>query len=129
MGKVHRYATMRKYLVLLCLFIFCNTESDSSPIVEVQLEDQNFSPATTIQRYELFRKSGLALVEDKKKILEYFELIENLKLSKEKKNLIHLKKSLFLIENLEVEKGKDLLNKLIQSETNLKSIAEEIYFD
>jgi len=69
------------------------------------------------------------LVEDKKKILEYFELIENLKLSKEKKNLIHLKKSLFLIENLEVEKGKDLLNKLIQSETNLKSIAEEIYFD
>ncbi len=32
------------------------------------------------------------LVEDKKKILEYFELIENLKLSKEKKNLIHLKK-------------------------------------
>ena len=69
------------------------------------------------------------LVEDKKKILEYFELIENLKLSKEKKNLIHLKKSLFLIENLEVEKGKDLLNKLIQSETNFKSIAEEIYFD
>ena len=57
---------MRKYLVLLCLFIFCNTESDSFPIVEVQLEDENFSPATTIQRYELFRKSGLALVEDKK---------------------------------------------------------------
>ena len=57
---------MRKYLVLLCLLIFCNTESDSSSIVEVQLEDENFSPATTIQRYELFRKSGLALVEDKK---------------------------------------------------------------
>ena len=69
------------------------------------------------------------LVEDKKKILEYFELIENLKLSKEKKNLLLLKKSLFLIDNLEVEKGKDLLNKLIQSETNIKSIAEEIYFD
>ena len=66
MGKVHRYATMRKYLVLLCLLIFCNTESDSFPIVEVQSEDENFSPATTIQRYELFRKSGLALVEDKK---------------------------------------------------------------
>ena len=63
-----------------------------------------------------------------KKILEYFELIENLKLSKKKKS-DSLKKSLFLIENLEVEKGKDLLNKLIQSETNLKSIAEEIYFD
>ena len=57
---------MRKYLVLLCLLIFCNTESDSVPIVEVQSTDQNFSPATTIQRYELFRKSGLALVEDKK---------------------------------------------------------------
>ena len=69
------------------------------------------------------------MVEDKKKILEYFELIENLKLSKEKKNLLLLKKSLFLIDNLEVEKGKDLLNKLIQSETNIKSIAEEIYFD
>ena len=69
MGKVHRYATMRKYLVLLCLLIFCNTESDSSSIVEVQLEDENFSPATTIQRYELFRKSGLALVEDKKMAL------------------------------------------------------------
>ena len=68
MGKVHRYATMRKYLVLLCLLIFCNTESDSFPIVEVQLEDENFSPATTIQ-LELFRKSGLALVEDKKMAL------------------------------------------------------------
>ena len=53
MGKVHRYATMRKYLVLLCLFIFCSTESDSLPIVEVQLEDENFSPATTIKRLSL----------------------------------------------------------------------------
>ena len=69
MGKVHRYATMRKYLVLLCLLIFCNTESDSSSIIEVQLEDENFSPATTIQRYEHIRKSGLALVEDKKMAL------------------------------------------------------------
>ena len=32
------------------------------------------------------------LVEDKKKILEYFELIENLKLSKEKKKSASLKK-------------------------------------
>ena len=66
MGKVYRYAKMRKYLVLLFLLIFCNTESNSVSIVEVQSKDQNFSPATTIQRYELFRKSGLALVEDKK---------------------------------------------------------------
>ena len=66
MGKVYRYAKMRKYLVLLCLLIFCNTESNYDQLLEIESKDQNFSPATTIQRYELFRKSGLALVEDKK---------------------------------------------------------------
>lgn len=57
---------MKKYLVFLSFLIFCNTEIDSVTPVEVKSEDQNFTPATTIQRYELFRESGLALVEDKK---------------------------------------------------------------
>ena len=66
MGKIHRNAKMKKYLVLFYFLIFCYAESDSITQVETITEDENFTPATTIQRYELFRKSGLALIEDKK---------------------------------------------------------------
>ena len=66
------------------------------------------------------------LIDEKKKILEYFDIIENLNLNEDLKDLIQLKRSLYLIKNSDKEIGEELLNKLIEKNSNLKSIAEEI---
>ena len=60
------------------------------------------------------------LIDEKKKILE------NLNLNEDLKDLIQLKRSLYLIKNSDKEIGEELLNKLIEKNSNLKSIAEEI---
>jgi activator of 2-hydroxyglutaryl-CoA dehydratase len=66
------------------------------------------------------------LEKDKNKILTYFEILEGLNYTEEKKDLITLKKALYLIKNSEIEDGNSLLKKIIEKESNLKSIAEEI---
>ena len=66
------------------------------------------------------------LENNKNKIIEYFEIIEKLNYSSEKKDLINLKKALYLINNSEEDEGKKLLNRIIDSNSKLKNIAEEI---
>lgn len=63
---------------------------------------------------------------DKNKILTYFEILEKLNYVEEKKDLISLKKALYLIKNSEIKNGNDILKKLIEKNSNLKFIAEEI---
>ena len=65
------------------------------------------------------------LVSDENKILEYFDKIENLNLNEDLKDLIQFKKSLYLIKYSDKEKGKELLNRLIEKNSNFKSAAEE----
>ncbi len=69
------------------------------------------------------------LEENTEEVLGYFELIENLNLSKEKKNLIIFKKSLYLIKNVSFEEGKNLLKTLINSDSKYESLAKEIIID
>ena len=66
------------------------------------------------------------LEKDKKKILEYFLIIEKLDISETSSDLIKFKKALFLIENNNQNDGNEILNNLIKKDSNLKSIAEEI---
>ena len=66
------------------------------------------------------------LVKDKSKILEYFEIVENFNLSKTQKDLIILKKALFLIKENNSQEGEELINKLIDSNSEFKKLAEEI---
>tara|TARA_B100001063_G_C16697638_1_gene520748 strand:- start:402 stop:911 length:510 start_codon:yes stop_codon:yes gene_type:complete len=66
------------------------------------------------------------LVSSKEKILDYFKIIEKLKYPKETIDLISFKKALFLIKNSDVEAGNNLIQKLIQENSNLKSLSEEI---
>ena len=60
------------------------------------------------------------------KILEFFNEVEKINLSKDQKNLIMLKKGLYLIDNSQKDLGIKLLEEIIKSESNLKSIAEEV---
>ena len=66
------------------------------------------------------------LEKDKKKILEYFDYIEKLSTSKDQKDLIVFKKGLYLIQIFNIEEGNKLFKKLIDSESKLKNIAEEL---
>ena len=63
---------------------------------------------------------------DKKKILNYFDIIENLNISKEQKDLVLLKKALYLIKSSNSKEGNQILKSLIASDSKLKSLAEEI---
>lgn len=66
------------------------------------------------------------LISDKSQILEYFEILENSSLSEENKDLLTLKKGLYLIKNSDFKNGNDLLRKLIEKNSKLKSIAEQL---
>ena len=66
------------------------------------------------------------LISDKKKILDYFSIIENSNLTNEAEDIIILKKALYLIKETDIQKGKNLLEGLIDKNSHLKSIAEEL---
>ena len=66
------------------------------------------------------------LEKDENKILSYFDIIEKIKNSKEQKDLISLKKALFLLKNTRVEEGNKILKKLIETDSKLKFLAKEI---
>ena len=66
------------------------------------------------------------LISNKDEILEYFEILGKSNATKEQKNLIKFKKALYLIKNLDTKKGNNLLKELIDNDSSLKSIAEEI---
>ena len=58
------------------------------------------------------------LISDKNKILNYFEILEEGITHKDYVDLVIFKKALFLIKNLESQKGNLLLNNLIKNDSN-----------
>ncbi len=66
------------------------------------------------------------LISDKSKILEYFKILENASISEENKDLLTLKKGLYLIKKSDLKNGHDLLKKLIEKNSKLKPIAEQL---
>lgn len=66
------------------------------------------------------------LILDKEKILKYFKILESSVSSKDQRDLIILKKALYLIKIDNVESGYKLLNKLIEDNSILKSVATKI---
>ena len=65
------------------------------------------------------------LEKNKEKILEYFNLVESINLTRNQKDLILFKKSLFLLKEGDQE-GEKILKKLIQDNSKYKSLVEEI---
>lgn len=66
------------------------------------------------------------LIKDKKKILEYFSELEQINLPKNSSDLIQFKKALYLIKIQEIDKGKKILNSLIDNNSNFRLAAEDI---
>ena len=66
------------------------------------------------------------LVEDKKKILNYFNTLETINYSEDTSDIINFKKALFYLKNSDLEQGNKLLQQLIDKNSNQKNIAQEI---
>ena len=66
------------------------------------------------------------LISDKDKILKYFDMLENSITLKDQEDLVLLKKALYLLKEKEVKTGNNLLQDLINKNSNLRIIAEEI---
>ena len=66
------------------------------------------------------------LEENNNEILKFFEILENLNLNKEEKNLIKLKKAIFLISISREQDGKKLLKEIISDDSLWKESALEI---
>ena len=66
------------------------------------------------------------LSSDKDKILKYFKTIEEKNLSEEQIDLLIFKKALYLIKIKNIKKGKSLLQNLIEKNSKIKTLAEEI---
>jgi|TARA_Y100000389_G_C17305796_1_gene435326 hypothetical protein len=66
------------------------------------------------------------LTTDTKQILNYFETIEKIIKSQEQIDLLNFKKALYLMKNENFKAGNILLQKLIDENSKLKVLAEEI---
>ena len=66
------------------------------------------------------------LIDDKQKILELFKIVEKSISLKSQKDLITLKKALYMIKAADIQNGNDLLKELIKNDSSLKPIAQEI---
>ena len=66
------------------------------------------------------------LILDKKKILEFFSIVESLPYKDTSKDLINLKKALYLLKDSNSAEADRLLKKIIEKKSSLKIIAQEI---
>tara|TARA_A100000164_G_C21713551_1_gene679414 strand:+ start:170 stop:673 length:504 start_codon:yes stop_codon:yes gene_type:complete len=66
------------------------------------------------------------LEQNNEEILELFNIVESTKIEKEQKNLVKLKKALYLIKISKDSEGKKLLNEIISDNSIWKEAASEI---
>ena len=66
------------------------------------------------------------LVKENEKILNYFETLETINFSEDTLDIINFKKALFYLKNSNPKQGNNLLQKLIDKNSNQKNLAQEI---
>ena len=66
------------------------------------------------------------LENDENTIINYFDTLQDLSIPRDQRDLLILKKALYLIQISKTKEGKDLLKKLSNSNSHLKNIADQI---
>jgi len=66
------------------------------------------------------------LEQNSEEVLELFNIVENTKVEKEQKNLVKLKKALYLIKIFKDNEGEELLGEIISDNSIWKEAASEI---
>ncbi len=118
--KINNIMISEKY-VQAGIYLSTNKEEKAKNLYEDILSKKNVF-YSTLALNTILEKN---LESDKKKILKYFKTIEDLSNSKDQKDLIVFKKALYLLSVSDIDNGKKFLQKLIDSNSKLKSIAEE----
>ena len=94
----------------------------SKKIYEEIIENQNkFYSALAL--FTIIEKK---LERDDRKVLDYFTLVEKVNTSEENKDLLKLKKALFLIKISKKDEGEEILKDLINKNSQVTKIAQEI---
>ena len=104
------------------IFLANKKNADATIIFEEIIESKNKFYSILSLNTILEKK----LLTDKKKILLLFKKIEKIKTTQEQRDLIKFKKALFLINNSEFEEGKKLLQEIVDTQSGLEFLAEEI---
>ena len=104
------------------LFLASNKKEGSTKLLEEVILSKNKFYAILALNTILEKQ----LITDSTKILEYFEILENLKIDDEKRDLIIFKKALYLYDISSIEEGEKLLKRLIESNSKLAFLAKEI---
>jgi len=85
-----------------------------------------------IRKHKFYSSLALSVIleneleTEKNKIIKYFNIIENLKISDDQKDLIIFKKALYLLKISQTTEGNKILKKLVDTDSKLKSLAEEM---
>ena len=103
------------------LYLSSNQKEAKKLYEEIILSENKFYSALALNT--LLEKN---LEDDKIKILNYFQILEKINLSKDQEDLIIIKKALYLMKNSEQLEGFKLLKKLINDNSKFKQIAESI---
>lgn len=103
------------------LYLSSNQTEAKKLYEEIILSENKFYSALALNT--LLEKN---LEDDKIKILNYFQILEKINLSKDQEDLIIIKKALYLMKNSEQLEGFKLLKKLINDNSKFKQIAESI---
>ena len=104
------------------LYLAANNKDLSKEILEeIILSNNKFY--STLALNTIIEKN---LILDDEKVIKYFELLEKSASTSDQKDLIIFKKALFNIKKNDVKAGENLLKKLINKNSVLKSLAQEL---
>lgn len=103
--------------------LFVENKKNQSKKIYEEILNSNNSFYSNLALINLIEKN---LENDKSKILEYFTIVEKLQKNKEELDILKFKKALYLLDVKKTQEAKILLNDLIESNSKLKKLAEEI---
>ena len=142
--KVYLFAFILLALMIIIVFIKNNNEKKNVLISEkfiqagVLLSSNKKDQAKNIFEEIILSKNSFysilalniliekELITNKEEVLRNFKIVEKSVSNQDSKDLIKLKKALYLINISEVEKGNILLKDLVDKNSKQKNIAEEI---
>ena len=104
------------------IFLSSENKDKSKELYEEIIKSKN--KFYSILALNTILEKGLENNEDK--IIKYFNILQDLSIPSDQKDLLIFKKALYLIQISKTEEGKNLLKKLSNSDSYLKNISNQI---
>ena len=104
------------------IFLSSENKDKSKELYEEIIKSKN--KFYSILALNMILEKGLENNEDK--IIKYFNILQDLSIPSDQKDLLIFKKALYLIQISKTEEGKNLLRKLSDSDSYLKNISNQI---